>query len=141
MSTTRTPKFLQLAALTNKYLMKNVSGGNFPPNAVRSRLRSTEGVSHKSLLTAAIHLSRKLSFSALDPCSDSHLLGVSAFQLDAPLVFISVSPFIFQTGTKLLHNFLLISRCLEFNCITLVQLMLFNSCSALLCVLSNSNTA
>ena len=34
----------------------------------------------------------------------------------------------------------MISRCLEFNCITSVHHFLFNSCSALLCPLPNSNT-
>ena len=48
---------------------------------------------------------------------------------------------LFQTDIRLLHNFFLISRCLEFNCITFVHHFLFNFCSALLCVLPNSNTA
>ena len=36
--------------------------------------------------------------------------------------------------------FFLISRCVGFNCITFVHHFLFNSCPALLCVLSNSST-
>ena len=46
---------------------------------------------------------------------------------------------LFQTDIRLLHNFFLISICLEFNCISFVHHFLFNSCSALLCVLPNSN--
>ena len=70
----------------------NSSYGNCPLSAVQSRLRSTDGVSHKSLLTATMHPARKLSFSALDPRSDSLLLGVSAVKLDAPPGLISGSP-------------------------------------------------
>ena len=75
-------------------------------------------------------------------CSDYRLLGVSAVKLDAPPGLISGSPIFlfFQTDIKLLHNFFLISRCLEFNCITFVPHFLFNSCSALLFVLSISHT-
>ena len=50
----------------------NSSSGNFPLSAVRSRLRSTVGTSHKKLLTAAILPANELSF-ALDPCPDSLL--------------------------------------------------------------------
>ena len=77
----------------------NSSSRNFPLSAVRSRLRSTDGVSQRSLLTAAIH-----------PPVHSHFLQCRY------------------------------SRCLEFNCISFVHHFLFNSCSALLCVLPISNT-
>ena len=69
----------------------NSSSGNFPLSAVRSRLRSTVGASHKRLLTAAIQPANELSF-ALDPCSDSPLLGVSAVKLDGPPGLIPGSP-------------------------------------------------
>ena len=39
-----------------------------------------------------------------------------------------------------MHKFFLISRCLELDCIASVYHFLFKSRSALLCVLSNSNT-
>ena len=160
-STTRNPKSLQLAALANKYMMKNVSGvpanksclsrsalncrtqsrdlnqsprhsstqtmsyayfpggdsstnsnsskfnmfrnsssrpafnsssGNFPLSPVRSRLRSTDGVSQRSLLTAAMRPASKFSFPALGTSSDYHLLGVSAVKLDAPPGSTSGSP-------------------------------------------------
>ena len=63
----------------------NSSSGNFPLSIMRSRLRSTDGVSHWSLLTAAMHLARKFSLTALNPCSDSLLLGVSTVKLDAQI--------------------------------------------------------
>ena len=71
------------------------SSGNFPLSAVRSRLRSAGGVSHKSLLTAAIHPASELSFPGLDPCSDSLPLGVPAVKLDATPGLISDSPIFF----------------------------------------------
>ena len=80
-------------------------------SAVRSRLRSTDGVSQRSLLTEAMHTASKFSF-ALYPCSDFPLLGVSAVKFDATLGLISGSP---------------------------IFLFLHNSCSAILRVLSNSN--
>ena len=48
----------------------------FQLSAVRSWLRSTDGVSHRSILTAALRPASKFALSALDPCSDSLLLGV-----------------------------------------------------------------
>ena len=69
----------------------NSSSGNCPLSAVRSRLRSTVGMSHRRLLTAATQPANELSF-ALDPCSDSLLLGVSAVELDASPGLISGSP-------------------------------------------------
>ena len=60
---------------------------------------------------------------------------MSAVELDGPPGLISGSPiflfFFFQTDITLLHNFFLISRCLEFSCITFVHHFFFNSCSAL----------
>ena len=89
-----------------------------------------------------MHPASKFSFPALDPCSDSHLLGVSAVKLDAPHGLISGSPIflVFKLTSGSWHNFFLISRCLEFNCIAFVHQFLFNSCSALICVLHISNT-
>ena len=43
-------------------------------------------------MTAAVHPASKFSFSALDPCSDYPLLGVSAVKLDAPPGLLSGSP-------------------------------------------------
>ena len=86
----------------------NLSSGNFPFSAVQSRLRSTDGVSHKSLLTAAIHPANKLSFSALDPCSDSHLLCVSAVNPDWVDIWLTNFP-PFQIDIRLFHNFFLVS--------------------------------
>ena len=91
MSTTSNPKSLQLAV-----------------SAVRSRLRSTDGVSHKSLLTAAIHPASKLSFSALDHCSDSHLLCVSAVNPDWVDIWLTNFP-PFQIDIRLFHNLFLVS--------------------------------
>ena len=100
----------------------NSSSGNFPLSAVRSRLRSTIGVSHKSLLTAAMHPASKFSFPALDPCKNSHLLGVSAVKLDAPPGLISGTNFpLLQTDIRFWHNFFLISMCLVLYCITFVH--------------------
>ena len=59
---------------------------------MRFRPKSTDGVSQRSLLTAAMHPAKKFSFSALDRCSDSHLFGVSAVELAAPPALISGSP-------------------------------------------------
>ena len=101
-------------------------------------LGSTVGTSHKRLLTAAIQPANELSF-ALDPCSDSFLLGVSAVRLYAPPGLLSGSPiflfFRFASGSSTIF-----STNLNFNCITLVHNFLFNSCSAFLCVLPNSKT-
>ena len=90
----------------------NSSSGNFPLSAVRSRLRSTVGMSHERLLTAAIQPANELSF-ALYPCSDSLLLGVSAVELDAPPGLISGSPIFlfFQICIWLFRNFF---SCLNF---------------------------
>ena len=84
-------------------------------------------MSQRRLLTAAMQSACKFSFPALDPCSDSPLLGVSAVKLNAAPGLIS--------GTI----FFLFSRCLEFSCITFVHHFWFKSCSAL-CVLPISNT-
>ena len=80
-----------------------------------------------------MHPASKCSLSALDPCSDSHPLGVSAVLLDAPPALISGSPIflLFQTGIRFSYNFFLISRRLKFNCIAFVHHFLLNSCSAL----------
>ena len=109
--------------------------------AVTSRLSSAVGVSHKRLLTAAIQPASELSF-ALDPCSDSLLLGVSAVELDATPGLISGSPtFLFfkpTSGSGTISSW--ISKCIELECITFVHQFFFNSCSALLCVLPDSKT-
>ena len=60
--------------------------------AVRSWLGSTDGVSHKISLTAAMHPVNKLLLSAFDACSDSLLLDVSVVNIDAPPGLISDSP-------------------------------------------------
>ena len=70
----------------------------------------------RSFLTTAMRPANKFSFPALDPLSDSILLGVSAVKFDAPPGFPR-----FQTDIKLLHNFFMISRYLEFNCVTFVH--------------------
>ena len=63
---------------------------------------------------------------------------MSAVRLDAPPGLISGSPiFLFQICIWLFHNF---STSLNFNCVTLVHHLLFNSCSAFLCVLPESKT-
>ena len=76
--------------LLEKHIVTSLSNETscqyFPLSAVRSRLKSTDGVSQRSLLTAAMHPASKFPFPALDHCSDSHLLGVSAVELDAPPV-------------------------------------------------------
>ena len=69
--------------------------GEIPLGAVRSRLRSTDVMSHRSLLTDAMHPASKFSFPALDPCSDTHQ------KLDAPPGLISGSPtFLFFKPTS-----------------------------------------
>ena len=85
----------------------------------------------------------KFVLSALHLCSDSSILGVSAVKLDAPLGLTSCSPVfpLFQTDIRLSQNFFLLFTCLEFYCINFIQHCLFNSCSAILRVWSNSNTA
>ena len=97
------------------------SSGNFPLSAVRSRLRSTDGVSQESLLKAAMRPGSKFSFPALDPCSDSPLLGVSAVKLDAPPELISGSPiFIFFKLTSGFGTIFLISRLLSTICCSIL---------------------
>ena len=59
---------------------------------MRFRPRSTDGESQRILSTVAMQPAKKFSFPALDRCSDSHLLGVSAVELDAPPALISGSP-------------------------------------------------
>ena len=48
---------------STQVLTLNSSSGNFPLSAVRSRLRSTDGVSQRSLLTAAMHPACKFLLS------------------------------------------------------------------------------
>ena len=119
----------------------NASSGNFPFCAVPSWLRSTDGVSHKTSLTAAMRPVNKLLLSAFDACSDSLTSDVSAVKLDAPPVLISDSPvFSFlQTDFKLSRVCFLCLMCLKFYRIS--QHFLFNSCPTILRVLSNANAA
>ena len=74
-----------------------------------------------------IQPANELSF-ALDPCSDSLLLGVSAVELDAPPGL---------TSGWLFDNF---STSLPFFAPPLSTISFFNSCPAFFCVLSNSIT-
>ena len=76
----------------------NASSGHFSVCAVRSWLGSTDGMSHKISLTAAMHRVNKLLLSAFDACSDSLLLDVSVVNFDAPPGLISDSPLFLSFG-------------------------------------------